>query len=433
MGILSNVWPGWGTGSAKMLCYLANIPTENWRVIGIVLMLVILAINLGGPIIYNMIEKVELVLVVIALILVVIAVFATGSVHAVGSLWAESITHFGFFSTTTKAGTEVAMLSLLGGLAYAGAGGTINSLQSVWTREKGYAMGAYQGRVENPIRVPAEEIEPVYPAGFVFDPSDELQVARWKAWWKVINLEHFITFCLPLLITTMITCAIAVSFVQRGLVPPPAAGAIDMWIDPQNGILPAMSSLGQAWIAWGIALIIWIALFTTQLAIVDVVVRFTSDALYDLWLRSKPNWHPGKVFFVILLLEVFGAIAIIAANVGKPWFLLVLGAGLNGYTMWYYNMFLTYYNTARLPSYLQPSWWRIICMWGAILFFGFLSVIALEQSIFGIPAEKYFVIGGENPVGTVLWAIYVILFIFVAALSVKYKLNPIDRRAEKAE
>ena len=72
-------------------------------------------------------------------------------------------------------------------------------------------------------------------------------------------------------------------------------------------------------------------------------------------------------------------------------------------------------------------------MWWAILFFGFLSVIALEQSIFGIPAEKYFVIGSENPVGTVLWAIYVILFIFTAALSVKYKLNPIDRRAEKAE
>jgi hypothetical protein len=183
-------------------------------------------------------------------------------------------------------------------------------------------------------------------------------------------------------------------------------------------------------LADALAVGIFFALFTTQAAIVDSFPRFMSEAIYDLWLRDNPKWNISKLFFILLVIFVIWGIAIILSGIRQPWLLLVLGAGIAGIIMWFYNLFYTWYNTARLPSYFQPNWGRILAMWWAILFFGYFSILTLGNK-FGLPREVAYEFPPSHPVMVTLWAIYILSFIYVAALSVKYKLNPIDKQAKQ--
>ena len=417
MGFVQTVWPGWASGAGQMGAFLLGMDPSgtayDWRIISTILMIIIFLIEIGGPVIYNMVEKAELIMVFVTVVFAFIAFFITGAYGEYGTLWASSFAGFG------RMDPSIDLMTLLGGLAYAGNGGMGNLMQSIWIREKGFAMGAYQGRIENPIRVPEEELEPLYPAGFVFDSGDELQVARWKAWWKVINLEHFVTFVIPLIITTSILATIAIHFASGT-----TKGALDMWIFE---IFPQMGhGLGVV-----TAIVIFFALFTTQAAWVDSLPRFMADTIYDLWLRESKRWNISKLFFLFLVIDIIFAITVILSGIRQPWFLLVLGAGIAGIIMWFYNLFYTWYNTNRLPSYFQPNWGRILAMWWAILFFGYFSILTLGDK-FGIPREECYAFPPSHPGMIVLWIIYIVSFVVVAALSVRGKLNPIDKR-QKAE
>jgi len=411
LGFFQWVWPGWASGAGKMAAYLVGWDPSNWPMIGVVLMIIIFLIEIGGPIIYNMVEKAELVMVFVIMAAALIAFFMSGAYASYGNLWASSFTGFG------RIDPRVDLMTLLGGLAYAGNGGVGNLGQALWIKEKGFAMGAYQGRIENPIRVPEEELEPLHPAGFVFDVDDELQMARWKGWWRVINLEHFITFCIPLLFATSILAGISTHFASGT-----TKGALDMWL---YDIFPNVSH----GLAVMLAITIFFALFTTQAAIVDTFPRYWTEAIYDLWLRENPRWNVSKLFLIFLVLFILWGIAIILSGVGQPWFLLVLGAAISGVIMWLYNMVYTWYNTARLPSYFQPNWGRILAMWWAILFFGYFSILSMGNAWLGIPREECYAFPPSHPGMIALWIIYILSFIYVAARSVQYKLNPIDKRA----
>ncbi len=413
MGFFQWVWPGWASGAGKMAAYVAGLdPATNWQWVAAILMVIIFLIEMGGPIIYNAVEKAELIMVVVIMLVFLIALAISGAGGTYVEMWGASFAGFG------RMDPRIDLMTLLGGLAYAGNGGVGNLMQAIWIKEKGFAMGAYQGRIENPVRVKEEEMEPLYPAGFVFDVDDELQMARWNAWWNVINWEHFITFVIPLIFATSITSAVAIHYAHGTQL-----GAIDMWL---KEIFPKVGT----GLADALAVGIFFALFTTQAAIVDSFPRFMSEAIYDLWLRDNPKWNISKLFFILLVIFVIWGIAIILSGIRQPWLLLVLGAGIAGIIMWFYNLFYTWYNTARLPSYFQPNWGRILAMWWAILFFGYFSILTLGNK-FGLPREVAYEFPPSHPVMVTLWAIYILSFIYVAALSVKYKLNPIDKQAKQ--
>jgi len=410
MGFFQWCWPGWASGAGKMAAYVVGWDPSNWQMVAAALMVLIFLIEIGGPVIYNMVEKAELIMVVVIMLVFLVALFISGATGTYVEMWGASFAGFG------RMDPNIDLMTLLGGLAYAGNGGVGNLMQAIWIKEKGFAMGAYQGRIENPVRVKEEEMEPLYPAGFVFDVDDELQMARWKAWWNVINWEHFITFCLPLFFATSVTSAVAIHYASGTKL-----GALDMWLQE---VFP---QVGHGF-AIALAVGIFFALFTTQLAIVDSFPRFISEGLYDLWLRESSKWNISKLFFLFLVIFVVYGIAVIVSGIQQPWFLLVLGAGIAGLMMWLYNLFYTWYNTNRLPSYFQPNWGRILAMWWAILFFGYFSILTLGDK-FGIPREECYAFPPSHPGMIVLWIIYIVSFVVVAALSVRGKLNPIDKRA----
>jgi hypothetical protein len=80
------------------------------------------------------------------------------------------------------------MPMLLGALAFAGAGGSVNLAQSNYIKDKGYGMGAFIGRITSPFTGREEAESEV---GLTFEGTPE-NLARWRVWWRRTNLEHFL-------------------------------------------------------------------------------------------------------------------------------------------------------------------------------------------------------------------------------------------------
>ena len=84
--------------------------------------------------------------------------------------------------------SDIPIAALLGAIAFAGAGGVMNLVQSNWVRDKGLGMGAKMPRVVSPFT--GEEV--AAPTTGYFFRRDEENMRRWNGWWKVANREQFV-------------------------------------------------------------------------------------------------------------------------------------------------------------------------------------------------------------------------------------------------
>ena len=100
---------------------------------------------------------------------------------------------------------------LLGALAFAGAGGSMNLVQSDYVRDKGYAMGYYIGRLTSPL---TGREEAVANTGYHFELTEENK-RRWKGWWRAANREHFVTFYLLSVLALMLLSLISYSSARQ--------------------------------------------------------------------------------------------------------------------------------------------------------------------------------------------------------------------------
>jgi hypothetical protein len=390
-------WPGWASGGAEVFAaWTGIVPRADWWLIGIVSMGLIWLSYQAGPVMYNVIENIQVGLMLLAVGFAVVLVFVIGSAGQLANVPSGAV-QFG----TLPADMDIAVF--LGGLAYAGAGGYINLSQGVWAREKGFGMGTYQGRVRNPLRGgSAEDVH----GGLAFEPTST-NLQRWRAWWQVTQREHFLTFVVGLLVVATVAMTISAQFAQGQV---PNSGAIDMWIDvvvPQLG--GATSFLLYA--------VLFIALFSTQYAIVESFVRNSVDILYEGYGR-KAGWDISRVFFGLLTGFTIWGIAIIVGSglfsLSQPWVLLVIGAAIAGVMMWPYNALTVILNTTRLPEHAQPGWGRVVAMWWATAFFGYFSVLLIGSQLvsqFGLTAFEATVDVASSGVGG--------LALFVVALVVQ--------------
>ena len=85
---------------------------------------------------------------------------------------------------------SIGAATLLGAIAFAGAGGSLNLVQSNWVRDKNLGMGAWLPRIVSPIT--GEEMA-APTTGYFFRRDDE-NLRRWRGWWKVADREQFLTF-----------------------------------------------------------------------------------------------------------------------------------------------------------------------------------------------------------------------------------------------
>jgi len=411
-GFVSLGWPGWAASAAQVAAVglgvgegtvtIAGVVLPAWKILSIALLLAIYASYNLSSVMYRVVETGQTMLVILAVLLTLVLVAVVGSYS--GHLAAPEANAL---AGSVPAGMDLAVL--LGALAYAGAGGYLNLSQSLWVREKGYGMSIFQGRVRNPFM--GEKPEPVHRSGFTFPPSSQ-NLERWRAWWRLAQLEHFLTFVLGLLLVATAMMTVPGPFDVSG-----ATGAVTMWLE---GIVPQLGDVGRVLVY----LVLFISLFTTEYAIVESFVRNSSDIVYEAFGRAA-GWNLSTVFYGLLTLFIGWGILIIALPFEHPFGLLVRAAAMSGIMMWPYNALTLIVNTTRLPEHLQPGWVRVAVMWWATGFFGFFSTLLIGDTLVGLGLPAFAVGLDGGPIGAggfALWALFLAVQAVTVVVSTRAKL-----------
>ena len=401
-GLVSLGWPGWAATAAQVGATAFGL--DGWKPLGIGLMVLIWLSYQLSAVLYEVVERAQFVLVVVSLVGAAALVVVVGSIGELSGMPAGAMS-VGSFSGNR----DVAVL--LGGIAFAGAGGYLNLSQSLWVREKGYGMGRYQGRLRNPFI--DEESEPIHRDGFTFRPT-ELNLRRWRAWWRVVQAEHLVTFAVGLLTAATLLMTVA-SDVAGGA----DATGLALWLQV---VVPQLGGVGTTLVY----VVLFVALFTTEYAIVESFVRNSADVIYELYGREA-GWDQSNIFLALLTAFVAWGIAIILLPFDEPFFLLVVGAAMSGVIMWPYTVMTLLLNTTRLPPHLRPGWGRILAMWWSSSFIGYFSVLLIGRtvafdfgvSVFAVDAA----ILGSAPGGYALWTAYLTVQVYAVYRSARARLD----------
>lgn len=403
-------WPGWAaTGAEVFVVWTGIVPQQKWWIIGIILIALIWLSYLVGPLMYNLIENIQIGLIIVAIVLGVSLMFLVGSMGQLANVPAGAIS-FGSIPT------DIGIATLLSGLAYAGGGGYVNLVQGIWAREKGYGMGTYQGRLKNPVRGP-EDPEEIH-EGFTFEPTED-NLKRWKGWWRLAQQEHFLTFVAGLLVVATVMMTIAAQYVPAQV---NVSGGLSMWL---SIVIPQFGGIAQ----FMIYALLFIALFTTQYALTDLFVRNSTDIIYEMYGR-KNGWNISRLFFGILTLFSLWGIGIIGFQFQEPFILLVIGGAIAGLMMWPYNALTIILNVDRLPEHTQPGWGRIVAMWWATAFFGYFSVLLIADTLiqyFNLTVFRVStIVMGSAPGGYALWLLFVVSLGYTIYQTSQAKINAKD-------
>jgi hypothetical protein len=382
--LISFFWPGWASSSADFVGQIVEVVTgarPAWQPIALI-MLAFIWLGLAlSKIVYNALERFEMGLVLGFFPLMAITLVIMGLVPS--DMWALTKGAVSIGNAPAELLTGDQFPTLLLAVAYAGTGGTILLAQSLWIRDKGFGMGAYQGRIAG-IRGRNEEISET---GFVFDPvSDVTALQRFRGWMRVARRELLITFVLLILLSVVITTMLVTSTIGTGNAE--LAGDLTGMVARQG---LAIERVGGVWLRVAFLLGGAFALFSTQLGIVDTVTRITGSVFYERYGRRTSFWTLKRTFLLFLTVVVLAAMAIILASwVGgealsalQPNFLVLIAGPFTIASMYVYALVVGYMNARRLPGQLSgPGWTRWGMVWAAALW-GWFTAEQLARVILG--------------------------------------------------
>lgn len=397
LNIIPWAWPGWATGAGTILSWMVFGPEEvvkdgqvtytaqygSWFAIGgLILVGVVLT---AGPVVYNTVEKIQTFLVGLVMLLVVLVSFLVIRPDAVVAL-AEGTVSIGKMPDAESTGLSLMML--LGALAFAGAGGTTNLGQSNFIKDKGYGMGKYIGRITSPLTGQQEATAEV---GYHFPHTPE-NMGRWRAWWRAANIEHFWSF--------FVTCAACLCLM--------ALVSYSLFRDSSGELKPGMERFGEGMnFIWGQAtvlqgmpsgtllklafLVAGVAiLLTTELGVLDVVARVSTDIVKVNYLRDNEFWSLSRLYFLFLWGEIILGVVIIAAGMNQPLALLSISAAMNGGVMFLYSLILLYMNNKILSRSLSMNPLRFVAIVWSCAFFGYFTIQALQHQVLPYLSEHIF-------------------------------------------
>jgi hypothetical protein len=361
--IFANLWPGWATSSATMITYLwgGNV---GW--ITVVLLLTIGLILTLAPVVYVALEKAEMVKV--AAVLVLLAVGAVVAITA--DAWADVP------KIVTDASVPVEPLGLallMGALAFAGAGGGQNLVQSNWIRDKGFGMGRYVPRIKSPV---TGKPEAAPSTGFIFEPTDE-HLSRWRGWWRFANREQLYTFVLITFVTILFTSLLAYSTVygRPGL-------------ENNIGFLQTEGEVLKSTVGPWFGTLFWVigafSLFAAALGIVDYTSRLVADVIRTSYAQRAKE---STLYFVVVWVLVLIGCLVVLAGLAQPLILLVISACVGGVMMFIYSGLLILLNRRVLPRQIRIRGGRTAVLGWSVALFGVLSVLTLIEQVRKLFAE----------------------------------------------
>lgn len=370
MTIVPWAWPGWATGGTTTLSFAFGFSEGAIPYITIGVLVLIGVVLTVSPVVYQTVEKIQFFMVGLIIVFVVYAAFFLIG----GDGYAALGRGFVEVDKIPDGVEAIGAATLLGAIAFAGAGGALNLVQSNWVRDKGLGMGARLPKVVSPFT--GEEV--AAPTTGYFFRRDEENMRRWNAWWKVANREQFTTFFVIGAITLFVFMTLTLVTVGTGV----AEESFD-FIQVQG---EALSADKGAWLGTTFWLIGSVVLFSTNLAVLDMVGRVTADVLKTGPLKNNTTWSESKLYFATVWLEIgFGSI-ILLSGVTQPIVLLVIASALNGLVMFVYSCLLIQLNRGMLPREIGLKGGRLVVIGWAVLFYGGFSIILLidqAQLLFG--------------------------------------------------
>ena len=362
---VQNFWPGWATGGATTLTFAlggGNVTT--------IALLGLLAIGIAltaSPVVYQTVEKTQSVFVTIIVVFIIVAtVFAT-----TGRAWGDLAIGFSNFGQIP---TGLPISLLLTAMVFAGAG-LNNLVQSNYVRDKGMGMGRYLPRIASPI-TGEDEARPSL--GYFFR-QDEENRRRWEGWWRIANVEQFVTFFVVGALTMIVLCVLAYSTVPVG--------------EPQEQSLEFIriegNTLKEVVAPW-FGTFFWLAgtviLFSTNLGVLDFTGRIVSDAVKTNWLRESESWSESRIYFAIVWIMIVSASVILLLGLEEPLILLVISGSLGGLTLFTFSILLIKLNRGVLPGVIKMRGFRLAAMvWAVLLYGGFsaVNIFVQAQNLFG--------------------------------------------------
>jgi hypothetical protein len=357
LAYFANLWPGWATSSATLVTYMFG-GQARWIAIG---MLVAIGLILTlAPVIYVALEKAQMVKVAaVALLFIVGAIFAIGA-----PAWRDlpqAVTN------PQIPAEQLGFATLLGALAFAGAGGGQNLVQSNWIRDKGFGMGHYIPRLVSPI---TREPEAVPSTGYVFVP-DEQNMSRWRGWWRFANVEQLATFVLITFLTILFTSLLAYATVFGT---PDLANNIS-FIRVEGEVLGERVGPWFQYLFWFIGAL---ALFAAALGIVDYTSRLGADVITTSYARDA---NESKIYAALVWGLVAIGIVVLLAGFDQPLALVIISAVVGGFMMFIYSGLLILINRKVLPAPIRVRGWRLAGLVWSILLFGVLSVLTFNDQL----------------------------------------------------
>jgi len=355
----ANLWPGWVTASATMLTYLVGGAVAP---IAIGMLIVLGAALTFAPVIYVALERVAFVKIAAVIVFIVMAVAFVISREAWVAL-PRGFAHAG------QIPPQLGFALVMGAFAFAGAGGGQNLCQSNWIRDKGFGMGAYVPRLVSPIT----GVESAAPStGFTFETSPE-NMARWRRWWRMANVEQAMTFAALSFLTIVVMSMIAYSTVH---------GRADL---PQNAdFLRLQGEQMQAMIGPWFGALYWaigvLSLFVAAMGIVDYTSRIGADVLKTVYLPDSA-WSESRIYFVLVWGLVACGCVVLGMGFGQPLVLLVVSSCVGGVMMAVYSVLLILLNRRGLPLPIRITPWRTAALIWSTAMFGLLAALTIRQQL----------------------------------------------------
>lgn len=357
------IWPGWAGAMGATLTALfggGNPLIWSWGSLAVILLFM-----LAGRGAYQTIERMIKITISLFFILLIFVSFLNLNTQILKEAL-QGLLNFGWLPESINISTFVSAI------VFAGAGGLLNLCVSFWYRDKGFGMGKYVGRIENPITGKPQVLEAT---GYTFEPNRE-NMARWKQWMRLVYFDQGIFFgvlgIIGLVLLSMNTYAV---LEPLGIAPE----GVDI-IKEQARIFSTLWGRGGAIVFLSIA---YLALFSTLWVVLDVFTRIISDIIYTnarigpfqkmfVWAH---RFSAHTIYYVLFCLIV--AVNIILLPFGQPFVFLVISAVLSGVVMTVYTPILLYLNNFKLPRQIRPSFITNLILTATTIFYGYFSVKVL--------------------------------------------------------
>jgi len=368
--IIIYMWPGWAATGATALDVLFGGTGANWRWWAELTLVLTLVILLGGPVVYNSVEKASMFFMGATAVILVITIALVITPAGVKAMTKGILFNAG---GTWWLPPGINLFALFGAVIYAGAGSLGNLAYTFGVQQKQWGMAAHIGRVTSPL---TGKLEPVPTAGNIFEMTGK-NMDLWKKWYRVMRNDVTIYFWIANIIGIVLLAQGALEVLHpQGLVPKGDQIAIT-----QANILATKA--GEFGRVIFLAMSFFI-MYSSQLVALDLGSRMISEVLYTHTNLNKKYSLRAIYTVALLALIVFAASALWIPT--QPFILFLMGAVLGGFTMAVYSPMLLYMNTKFLPKEIQPSAFIKIGLGISSAVYIIFSIVVILNKVFGVGA-----------------------------------------------